>query len=238
MEEEETQAPPQGNLSQRLYNDPSCPGRGFSPAQPACRTTSFARSRELYWRRHVGWNCSHCWDPRLWERQPHSPRSDGSGSSSVSPLLSSHSQGFMAAESLITSHAAADAQTGRLQVGEQRHRCQAGAGPRTSTPAHQWWARGQWSSREKEEDREKPARRERAGPGCQSGIQIQPPARRRRRHPDPPSPPPAPGCRGQTNCKPQGPTDQGYLSSIYSSLSFSMKSVLYKGVMDAGEHAA
>ena len=71
------------------------------------------------------------------------------------------------------SHTAADAQTGRLQVGEQRHRCQAGAGPRTSTPAHQWWARGQWSSRGKEEDREKPARRERAGPGCQSGIQIQ-----------------------------------------------------------------
>ena len=70
------------------------------------------------------------------------------------------------------SHAAADAQTGRLQVGEQRHRCQAGAGRRT-TPAHHWWARGQWSSREKEEDREKPARRERAGPGCQSGIQIQ-----------------------------------------------------------------
>ena len=54
----------------------------------------------------------------------------------------------------------------------------------TSSSAPEWWARGQWSSRE--EDREKPARRERAGPGCQSGIQIPPP-------PPPPSPP-APGC--------------------------------------------
>ena len=66
--------------------------------------------------------------------------------------------------------------------GLERHRCLAGAGPRGAR-----WARGgQWSSRE--EDREKPARRswERAGPGCQSGIQIQPPP--------PPPPPSAQGC--------------------------------------------
>ena len=149
LEEEETQAPPQGNLSQRLYNDPSCLGRGFSPAQPACRTTSFARSRELYWKRHVGWNCSHCWDPRLWERQPHSPRSDGSGSLSVSPLLSSHSQGFMAEEeSLITSHAAADAQTGGLQVSgrcgaarQRSGRAVSGAPEKPARRERESWAR-------------------------------------------------------------------------------------------------
>ena len=90
----ETRALHQGNLSPRLGTGPSCLGRGSLLAQLACRTGSFARSLEPCWTRHAGSNCSHCWAPVHWgqPQPPHRPHSDGSGSSTVSPWLLSHSR--------------------------------------------------------------------------------------------------------------------------------------------------
>ena len=188
MGEEGKQAPRQGNLSQRLCTDPFCQGTRSWPALLACRTRSFARSQGPGLRRRVCWNCSHCWAP-IWAPPPHHcHHSAASGSSSVSPLRLPHSRKCM-----VLSHKDAHMLVPMLRLAG--YRCQAGAGPRGSAVG----------ARSVEHRRNQLGERERAGPGCQSGIQIQPPARRRRRHPDPPSPPPAPGCRGQTNCKPQGP---------------------------------
>ena len=131
----ETRALRQGNLSPRLDTGPSCRGRVSSLAQAACRIRSFARSLEPCWTRHAGWNCSHCWAPLWGQPQPHCPHSAGSGSSTVSPWLLSHSQEVM----LDGSHRVLtdDTDDAHMPVPMLRlagrlgslHRCQAGAGP-------------------------------------------------------------------------------------------------------------